>query len=243
LRILQKSHKYSTAQLAKVRAPEGWGVFASIGPNFQHAVFGRDSIEVAEDILPYDQALARDIILALARLQGTSYDADSEEEPGKIHHEYRSAQFAGQAIPAESLAIMRRLQAKKWSDASKDIMLYYGAYDATPLYIRLVQQYTAAYGDDILDHVYRNKDGRQQTIRGSLWAATSWLVSKLYAREDRLLAYRRTNPQGIANQVWKDSHIAYLFSDGTMPDCDKGIVSTELQGYAYDALLYAAQIF
>jgi len=229
--------------LKPVLAPQGWGVFASDGPNFRHAVFGRDSIEVAEDLCSYDQALAHDIILTLARLQGTRHNADSEEEPGKIHHEYRSAQFAGQAIPAESLAIMRKLQAKKWGDANMDTMLYYGAYDSTPLYIRLVQQYAATYGDDILGETYHNKDGHKRTILGSVQAATDWLVDKLNLRDDHLLAYRRSNPQGIRNQVWKDSSSAYLFSDGTMPDHDKGVVSTELQGYAYDALLYATQIF
>jgi glycogen debranching enzyme len=48
---------------------------------------------------------------------------------------------------------------------------------------------------------------------------------------------------GIENQVWKDSRTAYIFSDGTLPNHDRQIVSTELQGYVYDALLYAAQIF
>ncbi len=232
----------SLGLLDRVRAPDGWGVFASDGPNFRHAIFGRDSIEVAEDLLEHDQKLARSIILTLARLQGTRSDLDSEEEPGKIHHEYRSAQFAGQAIPAESLAIMRGLQAKKWSDARLDTMLYYGASDSTPLYVRLVGMYADTYGGDILSQTYHNKDGRQQTVRDSLHAATEWLTRKLRQRADHLLAYRRSNPQGIANQAWKDSPSAYLFSDGTLPDHNQGVVSTEIQGYVYDALLYAARV-
>lgn len=218
-------------------------MFASDGPNFRHAVFGRDSIEVAEDILEYDQALARDIILTLARLQGTKYNADSEEEPGKIHHEYRSAQFAGRAVPAESLAVMRQLQAKKWGKADTDTMLYYGAYDATPLYIRLVGQYAASYGDDVLGLAYHDKNGRAQTVLDSLRTATDWLTGKLALREDRLLAYRRSNPEGIKNQAWKDSSSAYLFGDGSMPDHDRGIVSAEIQGYVYDALEIAGRFF
>src|SRR5690606_1979587 len=80
-------------------------------------------------------------------------------------------------------------------------------------------------------------------IIDSLRAAADWLTDKLRQRGDRLLAYCRSNPQGIKNQVWKDSHTAYLFDDGTEPDGSHGIVSTELQGYVYDALLYAARVF
>ena len=234
----------NTALLDIVRAPEGWGVFASNGPNYRHTIFGRDSIEVAEDIYEYDQDLAHDIILTLARLQGTTNNQDSEEEPGKIHHEYRSATFAGLPVPSESIAIMQRLQReKKWDDASKDTMLYYGSYDATPLYVRLIQKYTAKYGDEILHETYTDKDGVEQTVTDSVHWAANWLAGKLHQRDDRLLAYCRSNPEGIENQVWKDSLTAYIFSDGTMPDHDKGIVSTELQGYTYDALLFAAHLF
>src|SRR4029078_5798621 len=61
-------------------------------------------------------------------------------------------------------------------------------------------------------------------------------------RPDHLLAYRRSNPLGLENQVWKDSRTSYLFGDGTLPDFDAGIVSTERQGYAYDALMFAATL-
>lgn len=230
------------ALLDPVRAPGGWGVFASIGPNFRHTVFGRDSIEVAEDIYEYDQQLAHDIIIALARLQGTSFNQLTEEEPGKIHHEYRTTHFADEPVPELSLGIMRKLQ-EMWGDTTEDTMLYYGAHDATPLFIRLVRKYTDRYGDDILSESFINKDGTSRNLLESLHAATDWLIRKLHQREDRLLAYQRSNPKGIENQVWKDSRTAYLFSDGTLPDFDKGIVSTELQGYAYDALCYAARLF
>lgn len=232
----------NTALLNQVRAPAPWGVFASIGPNFRHAVFGRDSIELAEDIYKHDQTLAHDIIVIIARLQGTNFNEYTEEEPGKIHHEYRTTHFADEPIPENSLGIMRKLQ-EKWGDPAHDRLLYYGAYDATPLYIRLVQEYTDEYGNGILRETYVNKDGATQTILDSLRLATEWLVGKLRLREDRLLAYRRSNPRGIENQVWKDSVTAYMFSDGKLPDHNREIVSAELQGYTYDALIYAARVF
>jgi glycogen debranching enzyme len=224
-----------------VRAPDGWGVFASAGPNFRHAVFGRDSIETAADLCAYDKQLAHDVILTLARLQGVTHNPQSEEEPGKIHHEYRARDFAGTKVTQKSLGIMHELQSR-WGDADDGCMLYYGSYDATPLYVRLVQRYTTHYGDGILDETYSDRGGTERTVRHSALAAANWTAEKARQREDHLLAYKRLNQQGLENQVWKDSRTSYLFTDGSMPNLDAGIASIELQGYAYDALKYAASI-
>src|ERR1700755_87810 len=70
--------------LSLIRAPHGFGVYASIGPNYQYAVFGRDSVAIAEDLLATAPALAKEIIFVLARLQGIGFDLLSEEEQGKI---------------------------------------------------------------------------------------------------------------------------------------------------------------
>lgn len=224
-----------------VRAPDGWGVFASAGPNFRHAIFGRDSIETAADLCAYDRQLVHDVIITLARLQGVAYNQQSEEEPGKIHHEYRAYNFAGVVVPPASIEIMHHLQSM-WGNAGDDTMLYYGAYDSTPLYIRLVERYTATYGNEILDESYIDRGGQERAVRHSVLLAANWLSEKLRMRDDHLFAYRRHNPQGLENQVWKDSRTSYLFADGSMPNLDAGIASVELQGYAYDALIFAATL-
>src|SRR5689334_565196 len=79
--------------LGLVKAPHNYGVYASIGPNYQYAIFGRDSITVAYDCLDIKPALSKEIILLLATLQGSEFDMQSEEEEGKIHHEFRSQRF------------------------------------------------------------------------------------------------------------------------------------------------------
>lgn len=239
-----------TTLLDVVRAPGGWGVFASVGPNFQHTVFGRDSIEVAEDVYEYDQQLAHDVIITLGRLQGTQFSIQNEEEPGKILHEYRTTNFAGQVVPEHTLGLMRKLMEER-GETPAETMLHYDTFDATPLYIRLVQKYTDRYGDGILSEAFTNKDGDERTVWDSVVAATDWLVGKLQQRDDRLLAYRRMNGGGpdtnmrgsIENQIWKDSRTSHLFSDGTLPNFNHDVVSIELQGYTYDALLYAARLF
>jgi len=224
-----------------VRAPNNWGIYASNGPNFKYAVFGRDSIVVAEDLLLTHKDLAHDIILVLAKLQGTTTNDDSEEEPGKIHHEYRSVKYDGKTIPDYSLGILRNLQ-KLWGNEGSDTMTYYGGYDATPLYVRLVCHYVKNYGDSILQEEYTTHDGHNRKINESLHYAIGWITYKINESALGLLEYKRINPHGIENQAWKDSRTGYLKRDGSMPDFNKGIASIEIQGYVYDALILSSEL-
>lgn len=218
------------------------GVVASLGEHFSYAIFGRDSIRVAKDLIETHRQLAHTIILVLAQLQGTKYDNKSEEEPGKIHHEHRRLIFAGGKIPRQSEVTMRLLQ-QKWDGRKADEMTYYGSYDATPLYVRLVHNYIKHYGANILQETYPNKDGAVMTMADSLRAAVDWVVGKLEDSEWGLLEYKRVNPYGMSNQVWKDSETAYLHTDGTVANFGQGIAAIELQGYAYDTLVDACDLF
>ncbi len=217
------------------------GIFASTDEKYSYAIFGRDSIEVAEDLLDSHKQLAHDVIMTLASLQGVELNLRREEEPGKIHHEYRSRKFQGRHISSHAAMILDNLQVVWGSTPSRDEMIYYGSYDATPLYIRLVGRYVDKYGDAILDNKYRGRDNDSHTIGASLAAAQQWLVEKISLSPLGLLEYRRLNPRGIENQVWKDSKTAYLHLDGSIANYERGIASVELQGYAYDALMTAAK--
>ena len=217
------------------------GVYASLGVHFDYAIFGRDSIQVAEDLLGSHQALAHKIILTLAKLQGTTTNPKSEEEPGKIHHEYRSRLFNGQPIPEISLNIMKRLQLV-WGSEGSDSLRYYGSIDATPLYIRLVAAYVKRYGQDFLNEIYTALDGEKR-IADSIHAATTWLVKRVESSPWFLLEYKRLNKDaGIVNQAWKDSATSYLHLDGQLANYDGGIASLELQGYTHDALTLASAL-
>lgn len=219
-----------------VRAPANWGVFASTGHNFQYALFGRDAIETAEDLLETHCELVRDIILDLCKLQGIRSDSISEEEPGKIHHEHRAVHLDGFTIPEYSQQILRQLQ-NVWGGAGTDEMRYFGAHDTTPLFVRLINRYVQVYGPEILDEQIMHKDGHALSVRECVHAAMQWLTSKIITHPLGLFAYRRLNPNGIPNQDWKDSPTSHLHADGSMPNFDAGVVSIELQGLAYDALL------
>ena len=226
--------------LSLIRAPHGFGVYASFGPNYQYAVFGRDSIAIAEDLLPTTPTLAKEIIFVLARLQGTAFDLLSEEEQGKIHHEYRSLQFNGHEVPKAARTVLEKI-GPGWGGSEKEL-LYYGAYDATPQYIRLVHNYCQRYGDHILNETFTDRNGRTRPLREAVREAAAWLVGKITASPWGLFEFKRLNPGGLVNQSWEDSEVAYLHTSGITANSDDGIAAVELQAYAYDALHAAADL-
>lgn len=227
--------------LSLVRAPVGYGVYASCGPNYQYAIFGRDSIAVALDLLHSRPELSHEIILLLARLQGLKTNKLSEEEPGKIHHEYRITQFDGEQISHAAEMVLDTLR-KIWGTGENEEVRYYGSVDATPLFITLVGEYCEAYGNDLLQEMVTGQDGQARSLRWHVRAAAEWLVRRIHSSPWRMLEFKRMNPSGLQYQAWKDSETAYLHLDGTPANADGGIASIEVQGNAYDGLLSAALV-
>ena len=232
------------ADLARLRS-NGNGLYGSGDRLFSNAIFGRDSVTAGETLLQLRPDMARDIILTLARLQGT-VDApvgphSNEEERGKIHHEHRTLFVDGRRISPASEALLREL-ARKWG-GDETSLTYYGSVDATPLFVRLVARYCATHGESILGDSVTRRDGGQITVRDSVLAAVNWITSKMDASPLGLVEFQRRNPQGIPFQVWKDSNTSYVHRDGTLANSDAAIAAVEVQGYVYDALLGAAHLF
>src|SRR5215216_4108105 len=84
----------SVAPLDPLLSDEGWA-YASLPPQEPgdpgrfHALFGRDSLITALQVLPVAPEVARATLRALASRQGRVEDPETDEEPGKIPHEYR----------------------------------------------------------------------------------------------------------------------------------------------------------
>jgi glycogen debranching enzyme len=107
------------------RTPHGRIAYAGI-PWFV-APFGRDSLITALQHLPFDPDLARGTLRFLAAHQGRRDDEFTDQNPGKILHEYRHGEMA----------------------ACREIVFipYYGSVDATPLFLMLVAEYLRWTGD------------------------------------------------------------------------------------------------
>lgn len=238
---MERHPRYKKSELAtalslleQVMAPDNLGFYASLGRNYHYAVFGRDSIEAAEDIVGIDKELPLRVLRTMASLQGTKTDNISEEEPGKIHHEYRSLDFNELQLPDSSIKIFDELSSK-WGRKGRQ-MLYYGSVDSTPLFVRLLMQCAKNYGPDVLDETVINVYGKTSSLFEHAVAATRWITHKIEESDNGLITYKRSNPAGIANQVWKDSATSYVHRSGELSAYDKGICALEVQAYAYDAL-------
>ena len=107
---------------------------------------------------------------------------------------------------------------------------YYGSVDATALFVLGAQRAIA----------------RRPAFRGEierpLAAALAWLLRKLHEDELGLLSFKRANPHGLENQVWKDSWDSMSHADGTLCNHGAPVASLEAQALVYDALLAAGEV-
>jgi hypothetical protein len=94
---------------------EGGDLFAAAGSPWFLTLFGRDSLWTARMLMPLGTDLAMSTLRALARRQGTRYDPETEEQPGRILHEVRSEPL-----------VLRRITLPP---------TYYGTSDATQLFV------------------------------------------------------------------------------------------------------------
>jgi hypothetical protein len=93
-------------------------------------MFGRDSIFTSLQALPFASELAATTLRVLGDWQGTRVDDFRDEDPGRILHEMRYGEMA---------AFEERPHTP-----------YYGAVDATPLFVVLLDEYERWTGDRVL---------------------------------------------------------------------------------------------
>jgi len=108
---------------------------------------------------------------------------------------------------------------------------YYGTVDATPLFVLLAAEahrWGALSADDLA------------RLAPAVDAALAWMTTSGDSDGDGFIDYQRRNESGLANQGWKDSWDGVSFADGSLPRGPIALV--EVQGYAYAALLGAAEL-
>ena len=111
--------------------------------------FGRDAIITSLFLLPYYPEYAAGTLRLFASIQGRKNDPKSEEEPGKIPHEFRLGGLA--------------------QSGKVPFGPYYGTVDATPLYVALAGEYLRWSGDEkLIDE-----------LRPNMTMAVEWILDKL----------------------------------------------------------------
>jgi glycogen debranching enzyme len=163
-------------------------VIIAAGAPWYMTVFGRDSLLTAYMALLVDPSVALGVLRTLARLQGSRFDPETEEEPGRILHEVR---FHDR--PSWSLG---------------DGTIYYGTVDATPLFVMLLGE-LRRWGlerdavEELLPHADR---------------ALEWIERWGDRDGDGYVEYDRRTDRGLENQGWKDSWDAIRFADGPLAE-------------------------
>jgi glycogen debranching enzyme len=173
----------SLEQLALLLSGEGWP-YASLPPQEPgdpgrfHALFGRDALITALQVLPAAPEVARATLRALAALRAEADDPELDAQPGKILHEYRpvaEARFAAMGWPVRSGAL-----------------LYYGSADATSWFLVVLGR----LGDAAL----------ASELESAWHAAGRWLADALDAGGGLVRhGPRPPGSGGLAQQGWRDA--------------------------------------
>ena len=233
--VLHTFWRKALATLQSLQTP--LGVMASGRDDQFHAIFGRDSLWTvllaletgrllqeketrpasghasslwdAASYRDWMHELAASVLRGLARLQGRVVNDVNEEQPGRIVHEYWDP-------------VPQRMIVARWPVIDGR---YYGAFDATFLFIITAAQVDAYFHD--------------QQLLEELWphihAALHWMLDWSDLDQDGLVEYSRRNPEfiGLANEVWKDS------GEAIQPPPHETLLHPlawiEVQGYALSA--------
>jgi len=164
------------ATVDSVLSADGWPYASGESGRF-HALFGRDSAIVALELLPTRPEIARATLRALASSQGTVQDAATDEEPGKIVHEWWPR-------------APERLSEAGWPVRDGQLR-YYGSADSTSWFLVLL----ASLGDAALAAEL------EETWR----AAGGWLEAALRRGGGLIRHGPRRGSGGLVQQGWRDA--------------------------------------
>ncbi len=168
--------------LDSLLSPAGWPYasaepVAAGDPGRFHALFGRDSTIVSLQLLPVRPEIARATLRALAALQGAVDDPETDEEPGKIVHEWWPR-------------APERLRRAGWPLRDGELR-YYGSADSTSWFLVLL----AALGDSSL----------AVELEAAWRAGGGWLERALDRGGGLVRHGPRLAPGGLTQQGWRDA--------------------------------------
>ncbi len=168
--------------LEPLLSPEGWAYASAepvdaADPGRFHALFGRDSLILALQVLPRRPEVATATLRALAARQGATDDPETEEQPGRILHEDR---------PVAPDWLVRL----GWP-VRDGALRYFGTSDATSWFLV------------VLDAMRDEGLGRE--LAPARRAAGAWLERALDEGGGLVRCGPRLFPGGLAQQGWRDA--------------------------------------
>jgi glycogen debranching enzyme len=166
---------------------DGGGIIAA-GIPWYVAVFGRDSLITAHQMLTLTPDPARDGLRVLAAYQGTEVDDWRDEEPGKILHEIRRGELARSGeLPHTP---------------------YYGSVDSTLWFLIVLAQHFR----------WTNDLGFVKELLPAADRALRWIDEYGDQDGDGFVEYRSRSPSTLTNHGWKDSPDSVTHADGSLAE-------------------------
>lgn len=208
----EKIKKQLLKEIKQLKSKDG---FLYAGLPHMKGFFGRDSLISAWQLLDYDPKIAKDTLKILAKAQGKKNNLETEEEPGKILHE-----FYPKNTP-DSWWLKHRARFK-WLKRGKAI---YKSIDSTLLFIIVAGKYFEKTKDfDFVRKIFPNIE-----------RAIDWIFEYGDMDGDGFIEYEKKAKLGMYHMAWKDGEENHL-------SIDAPIAIVEVQGYAYLAFIEAAKL-
>lgn len=214
------------------------GIQASTHLKFRGSVVARDALEMCLDLVDLQPERVRRIALSLARHIGLQTINASEEEEGKIFHEYRQRDDAD-AGSAEVFDFL----SPRWG-GTKTEFTYFGSMDSTPLYLVLIEKFVRQHGDALLwEEFSHHETGQSMRVIETVVMAAEFVARKIEESDLGLFEYVRLNKaHGLWFQSNRDASETLVLPDGTVPNIDANLALFELQPIARRGLRAAASL-
>lgn len=179
---------------------QGLKFFAAGIPWFV-TLFGRDALTACLQTLAFDPDASLGTLRMLARMQGTKVDDWTDEQPGRILHEFRRGELARAGLIPYSP--------------------FYGTIDATALFLILLVEYS--YWSGSLD-LFRE-------LRSAVDMALHWMDRYGDANEDGYLEYPYPAVGSQINLGWKDAGDSIPTANGSLAKSPISLVEVQGYAY------------
>jgi glycogen debranching enzyme len=192
-------------------------------------LFGRDSLWTL--LLVLDAAELREerefnawvevagatTLASLAAMQGSKVNDATEEQPGKVLHEYH---------PGGRLE-QRHIDSGMPFEEGRT----YSGFDQTFLFVIAVKRFLDVFpGNEVVQGLWPNVE-----------RALEWTKTHADEDDDGIFEYRRRDDRNLKNQVWKDSFDSITATGFDVPP--HPLAWIEVQAYAYRTFLDAAHLY